>query len=158
MRRLLTALLLVIALSGSACGSDQSSYSGSSSPSPELATTIIDTGDEVVLVDTEVADSPEERAQGLMHRKSLGEDEGMMFLYFEPQNGWFWMKDTTIPLSIAFFDHQGRIIEMMDMHPCRAEPCKTYSPDEPYWGALEVNQGAFEQWGVEEGDVIHSNQ
>ena len=109
-------------------------------------------------MDTEVADSPEERARGLMYRKSLGEDEGMMFVYFEAQSGSFWMKNTTIPLSIAFFDHDGKIIEILDMDPCREEPCETYSPNKPYWGALEVNQGAFEEWGVEEGDILRSNQ
>ena len=151
-------MLVVFSLAALSCGDDQSSYSASPSPSPERATTIIDTGDEVVLVDTEVADSPEERSQGLMHRESLDDDEGMMFVYFEEHTGGFWMKNTSIPLSIAFFDRDGTIIEILDMDPCEEDPCDLYSPDEPYWGALEVNQGAFEEWGVQAGDVIHSNQ
>ena len=158
MRKLLSGLIILIALAGSSCGDTNTSYSSSPSPSREVATTIIDTGDEVVLVETEVADSDAERRRGLMNRKSLAEDEGMLFVFFEENTGVFWMKDTLIPLSIAFFDHDGKIVSIMDMDPCRKDPCKVYDPGVPYWGALEVNQGAFERWGVEEGDIIRTNQ
>lgn len=156
--RTLVAATVVALLSFAGCGNDDSSYSGSPSPSPDRATAVIDTGNEVVLVDVEVADSPEERATGLMGRKSLGEDEGMLFVFFEPTKSSFWMKDTLIPLSIAFIDDENKIISIQDMDPCREEPCPPYAPDEPYWAALEVNQGAFEEWGVEVGDVVRSNQ
>ena len=139
------------------CG-DDGSYSATPSPSPERAMVTIDTGDEVVLVDVEVADSPEERSKGLMNRKSLDADKGMLFVFFEEDTGGFWMKDTLIPLSIAFFDRDGEIISMLDMDPCRESTCPSYDPDAPYWGALEVNQGAFEEWGVEVGDTIRVNQ
>lgn len=156
MRKLIFLALSLLLLA--ACGNDDSSYSGSPTPSPARAMAIIDTGDEVVLVDVEVADSDEERALGLMNRESLDEDKGMLFLYFEPNRGGFWMKDTLIPLSIAFFDEKGEILEIMDMEPCEADPCPTYDPGVRYWGALEVNQGAFEEWGVSEGDTLRTNQ
>ncbi len=121
-------------------------------------TVLIETDEDTVLLDVEVAQTDEQRARGLMGRRFLPEDAGMVFIFFDRTRGGFWMKNTRIPLSIAFFDHDGKIIEILDMDPCRKEPCEIYSPDERYWGALEVNQGAFEEWGVEEGDVIESNQ
>lgn len=151
-------LLSAIALSCAACGAAGDSNT-TAEPSLNPATTMIETDDGVVLVYSEVADTPEERAEGLMNRESLEEDEGMMFLYFEEHRGGFWMKDTSIPLSIAFFDRTGKIVSILDMDPCEEEdPCPTYDPGKPYWGALEVNQGAFEEWGVEVGDLIRSNQ
>ena len=108
-----------------------------------------------VLVEVEIAETDEQRARGLMGRKSLAEDEGMVFVFFERSSGGFWMKDTLIPLSIAFFDQQGTIVDILDMEPCREDPCDIYAPSAPYWGALEVNQGSFGEWGVSEGDDIN---
>ena len=105
------------------------------------------------MVEIEVADSPETRARGLMHRESLPDDAGMVFLYFEESAGGFYMLNTLIPLSIAFFDETGKILKIMDMDLC-GTTCPTYDPGVSYRGALEVNQGAFEEWGVEVGDVI----
>lgn len=158
MPKLLPLTLTLLATLVVSCNDDPGSGSAPASPSPERATAIIDTGEEVVLVDTEVADSPQERALGLMNRESLDQDEGMVFVYFEETTGTFWMKNTLVPLSIAFFDHDGKIVSILDMDPCREEPCRRYDPGVPYWGALEVNQGAFEEWGVEVGDVIRLNQ
>ncbi len=89
-----------------------------------------------------------------MNRATLPEDAGMVFLWFGPTSGAFYMKDTLIPLSIAYFDERGRILKILDMEPCEQDPCKLYDPGITYWGALEVNQGAFERWGVEPGDTI----
>ena len=156
---MLTRFVVVLALlaGGAACG-DSSGDESLPRPSLNPATAMIDTDDGIVLVNTEVADSPQERARGLMGRKSLGEDEGMMFLYFEEHRGPYTMRNTLIPLSIAFFDRTGEIISILDMEPCEEEPCPLYDSGKAYWGALEVNQGAFEDWGVELGDRIRSNQ
>ena len=149
------ALCLVLFMS---CGgsSDPASDGAtpSSSPTFRRGTAIIETDDGAVLVNIEVADTPEQRALGLMHRESLADDAGMVFVFFEDTSGGFWMKNTLIPLSIAFFDGTGRIVKILDMDPCDADPCPTYDPGTAYRGALEVNQGAFEGWGVEEGDRI----
>ncbi len=118
------------------------------------STAVIETDDGSVLVNVEVADTPDERAEGLMHRESLAPDAGMVFVFFEDTTTGFWMKNTLIPLSIAFFDERGRIVRIMDMEPCEADPCPLYEPGVEYRGALEVNHGAFDEWGVEVGDVI----
>lgn len=99
----------------------------------------------------EVATTPRQQALGLMFRKSLGEDEGMVFLFPAPTAGGFWMKDTLIPLSIAFFDRQGIILRILDMTPCRKDPCPVYYPGLLYQGALEVNLGWFARRKIREG-------
>lgn len=149
-------LLLILALTClplAACDNDDT-YT---EQTKRFATTIA-TDNGVVLIRTEVADSEEERRVGLMNRTKLDEDSGMLFVFFEEHSGGFWMKDTLIPLSIAYFDNEGRIVSILDMEPCRKDLCPTYDPGVPYWGALEVNLGAFDEWGVEEGDIIRTNQ
>lgn len=89
-----------------------------------------------------------------MGRKELPPDHGMIFLYFEDTQSSFYMKNTLIPLSIAFFDVEGNIVEILDMEPCTADPCELYTPTHSYRGALEVPQGSFETWGVSKGDRI----
>lgn len=101
-----------------------------------------------------LADSPDERAHGLMGRTDLGADDGMLFVFQEPWSGAFWMKDTLIPLSIAFWDEGGRIISILDMAPCIEDPCPTFGPDQPFVGAVEVDRGAFERHGVVLGDTV----
>jgi uncharacterized protein len=120
----------------------------------DKARALIDTDGGSLFVNVEIADTPAKREQGLMGRESLDEDSGMVFIFFEPSSSPFWMKDTLIPLSIAFFDDEGDIVDILDMDPCKKEPCPFYTPAAPYFGALEVNQGAFEDWGVEVGDRI----
>jgi uncharacterized membrane protein (UPF0127 family) len=104
------------------------------------------------------ADSSAERQQGLMGRTSLGANEGMIFLWSDVAEGAvtsrFWMKDTLIPLSIAFWDEDGRIVGIRDMEPCTEDPCPMYGSPEPYVGALEVNVGFFVEHGVTTGDRI----
>lgn len=107
-----------------------------------------------VFVDVEIAQTPEHRQRGLMDRESLAGDAGMMFVYFEPTTTGFWMKDVTFPLSVAFIGEDQTILQIIDMEPCPEEPCPTYSPDVKYTAALEVNQGAFEEWGIGVGDTV----
>jgi uncharacterized membrane protein (UPF0127 family) len=64
------------------------------------------------------------------------------------------MKDTPIPLSIAFWDRRDRIVALLDMEPCRADPCPTYDAGVPYVGAVEANQGFFANHGVTTGDRV----
>ncbi|MEA2517709.1 MAG: uncharacterized protein QOG16_1547 [Actinomycetota bacterium] len=143
-----------LALSG--CARDGALPEGAPTPSPSFrpGTAIIETDHGAVLVNVEVADSQELQQLGLMHRESLAEDAGMIFLFFEDHTSGFWMKNTQIPLSIAFFDRGGKILKILDMEPCERDPCPTYEPNVSYRGALEVNEGAFKEWGVELGDVI----
>ena len=106
------------------------------------------------VVDVEIADSDEERQVGLMNRESLPEDAGMLFVFEEDVSFGFWMKNTLIPLSIAFADGDGEIVRILDMEPCEADPCTVYEPEATYRTALEVNRGAFADWGVAEGDRL----
>jgi hypothetical protein len=97
----------------------------------------------------EVASTPEERRRGLMFRQSLPADSGMLFVFPEDSRSAFWMKDTLIPLSIAFLSADGRVIDIQDMMPL--DEALHYSP-EPYRYAVEANQGWFRTHGVTVGD------
>jgi uncharacterized membrane protein (UPF0127 family) len=162
MRRLLILfipVLILVGCSDSSNGSEDVSEPQVTRPpgSPEFARgrVLIDTGGNSVLVDVDVAETDEQRAFGLMKRESLPDDEGMLFVFFEDSTSAFTMRNTLIPLSIAFFDFDGEILKILDMEPCEAEPCPSYDPAVTYRGALEVNQGAFDEWGVEVGDKIN---
>jgi uncharacterized protein len=137
-------LLFVLSFSVAACRSESEFRS---------ATAVLH-GTETVTLAVEVADSPAERERGLMGRASLAPDAGMVFLFDRATTTAFVMRDTTIPLSIAFYDHRGTIRQILDMNPCRTEPCPLYLPRAAYLGALEVRQGAFRRFGVQEGDRI----
>jgi uncharacterized protein len=142
----LASLLLLVAV---ACGSAEEV----SDPNVSAALSIR-TDDGTVSLDVQVADTPEERQTGLMGRESLSPYDGMAFVWEEPVVGTFWMKDTVIPLSIAFWDDDGRIVSILDMDPCTEDPCPTYGPDEPFVGAVEVDPGTFERHGVTLGDRV----
>jgi uncharacterized membrane protein (UPF0127 family) len=87
--------------------------------------------------------------------RALAPDEGMVFVFDEPHEGGFWMKDTLLPLSIAFWDQEGLIIDIFTMEPCEADPCPTYRPRGPYVAALEMGAGWFDGHGVSLGDRVH---
>ena len=117
-------------------------------------TATITTGDRQLVLQVERARTTEQRAQGLMGRRSLGPRAGMVFEYASPTNGAFWMKNTLIPLDIAFYDGRGRILRIFTMTPCRTDDCPFYDPGVAFRGALEVNAGSFRRWGVKRGDRI----
>jgi uncharacterized protein len=141
--RSLALALAIIALS--ACGG------GGDADQPRA---VIETSEGEVAIDVEIADDDAERERGLMERTELAPDAGMIFVYPNDVSGAFWMKDTLIPLSIAFYGEDGRIVKILDMEPCQQDPCRLYDPGVPYRGALEVNQGAFDEWNVREGDRV----
>jgi uncharacterized membrane protein (UPF0127 family) len=100
------------------------------------------------LVRAEVADSFASRMQGLMHRKSLAQNAGMLFVFEEAGPHCMWMKNTYVPLSVAFLDDAGAIINVADMTPhsedshCAAKPARY---------ALEMNRGWFAERGIKPG-------
>lgn len=146
---MLVRVALVLALSLASCG-------GEPEPPPTPGTPVLSIGVDggTATLGVEIADEPAERALGLMGRTSLPEDHGMVFLFERETSSGFWMKDTLIPLSIAFWDGDGRIVAILDMTPCEADPCPTYRPGVPYVGAVEVNRGWFERNGVGIGDRV----
>lgn len=97
----------------------------------------------------EVASTPESRSQGLMFREEMGWDEGMLFAFDREAMHGFWMKDTFIPLSIAFLDSRRRIIAIEDMEPMDE---RVRLPPRPILYALEVHRGWFKAHGVRVGD------
>lgn len=134
MRASLVVLLIGIALTG--CIGDEAEYQ------------IEIRG---VVFSVELANTPELREHGLMDREHLAERTGMLFAFDEPELRAFWMRDTLIPLSIAYLDSQLVIREIHDMEPLDESPIS--SRIEAHY-ALELNQGEFESHGVRVGDRI----
>jgi uncharacterized membrane protein (UPF0127 family) len=99
----------------------------------------------------EVASTPEERATGLMHRFSLRPDSGMLFVFERAEPQAFWMKNTFIPLSIAFIAADGRIVSIEDMAP-QTESSHWSKGPVPY--ALEMRKGWFAERGIRPGDRV----
>jgi uncharacterized membrane protein (UPF0127 family) len=117
-------------------------------------TAVISTPARTVQVRVEIAETPAQRQQGLSGRRTLAPNSGMAFLWKSDVRGQCWMKNTSIPLSIAFWGKSGRILRILDMTPCRRDPCKLYDPQVAFRGALEVNRGAFARWGVRRGALV----
>ena len=114
-----------------------------------LPTATIGVGDRSMLV--ELAFEPKTRSQGLMFRDSLHRNEGMLFIYPKSEPRSFWMKNTRVPLSIAFADSQGVIVFMADMQPLSTQHTAS---DKPAKYALEVAQGWFKANNVKVGDKL----
>ena len=105
-----------------------------------------------VRIVVEVSDTPESRTRGLMFREELAPDEGMLFVFDAEQYLSFWMKNTQIPLSIAFIGRKGIIFQIEDMMPFDTETLHRSSRPARY--ALEMNQGWFGRNGVEVGGRV----
>jgi len=103
-----------------------------------------------------LAETAQQRAQGLMNRRDLAGYDGMLFDFASPVNVGFWMKDTPLPLSIAYFDGDGRFVSAVDMAPClgRGNNCPSYPASGPFRYALEVAQGGLGALGVGPGAVL----
>ena len=103
------------------------------------------------LIRAEVVSEPGTRAEGLMYRKNMAQNAGMLFIFDEPQVHCMWMKNTLIPLSVAFIDDRGAIVNIADMEPqtenshCAAQPVRY---------ALEMNRGWFAARGVKPGSRL----
>ena len=108
-------------------------------------------GGDPVTVPVELADSSPQRSRGLMFRASLPADEGMLFRFAADTTGGFWMQSTLLPLSIAFIDAAGRIVDIQDMEPLTTT---AHAPPSAYRWALEMNQGWFSAAGVAAGDTV----
>jgi uncharacterized protein len=111
-------------------------------------------GNRSIKITVQVADTPKKREKGLMFVEKLPKNEGMLFVYPVKTFGGFWMKNTFIPLSIAFLDLDGKILRILDMEPCYEDECPTYDPELSYYYALEVNLGWFEKNQIKEGDSV----
>jgi len=150
MRRMASVGLVVLTLA--ACAHTAEPVHGAAGN--RILVRIRTAGGTIELENLDVARTTEAQAMGLMGRTSLPQDGGMAFLFDEQTTAAFWMKDTLIPLSILFWQGDGRIIDILDMRPCRTDPCPVYRASGPYVGAIEMNRGVFERLGVEIGDTL----
>ena len=99
----------------------------------------------------ELAISDPQRTQGLMFRKSLGKNEGMLFVFDELEYHSMWMKNTLIPLSVAFVDPKGEILNILDMEPLTLD---THTAAGPARYAIETNKGWFAEKKIKAGDKV----
>ncbi len=106
-------------------------------------------------IKAELADESYEHARGLMFRKSLGQDEGMLFIFPDAQYRTFWMKNTLIPLDILFLDSNLTIVDIKkDFQPCQQDPCSVYTSQLPASYVLEVNAGFVSENMVKIGELV----
>ena len=145
------ALLLALAVGGcgGGGGSDADDAGGGTLPTATI-TLIGATGARLELT-VEVARTAAERSHGLMFRDDLAEERGMLFVYQRETKVGFWMKNTKIPLSIAFIAADGTILETKEMKPLSNA---LNAPARAYRYALEVNRGWFERHGLGSGDRV----
>lgn len=104
-------------------------------------------------VHAEVADTPDSRTSGLMQRDHLCANCGMLFVFPTPGRYSFWMKNTLLPLSIAFISADGKILNIAEMQP--NDTSEIHGPDGNVLYTLEMNAGWFAKHGVKSGDRIH---
>ncbi len=102
-------------------------------------------------VTAEIADTPQKRAVGLMGRFSLAPDSGMLFVYPDEAVRSFWMKNTPLPLSIAYLSRSGRVVHIASMRPLSEEPVSSVHPT---MYALEMTEGWFAQHNVKVGQSV----
>ena len=112
--------------------------------------TIVTAQGEVARLQVEIADTPETRSVGLSGRAEIPEDTGMLFIIPNRGSG-FWMKDTLVPLSVAFLARCGEIVDIQDMEPLSMD---LHNTDAEYSFGLETPLGWFRDNGVEVGDLV----
>ena len=103
------------------------------------------------LIDVQVASTFEQRGTGLMFRTEMPQHEGMLFVFEQPSQQCFWMKNTLLPLSAAFIADNGRIVNIVDMKP---QTLDSHCSIEPVRFVLEMNQGWFAKKGLKAGSVL----
>ena len=153
--RVLPALLALTLFTGPAAAG--SALAGSAAAAVSVftrGTVTLVQGEFRATLRVEIADTSAERALGLMHRAVLPKDAGMLFIY--PKSDWrsFWMKNTRIPLSLAYISAGWRITEIVRMNPPPGRVLRTYPSKKPARYALEVNRGWFKRNGIGVGAEV----
>jgi uncharacterized protein len=163
MNTLARLILSVVLLGLAGCGGEQPPVAAPSAPAAAgplkpsepfgVTTVTLRSPDRGVQLAVPVYDAfePKLRQRGLMGRRKLPRNAGMVFRFPGGHRGGFWMKNTLIPLSIAFFDRSGTVVAVLDMPPCKQQSCPSYDPEVAYRGALEVNKGFFDRVGLKKG-------
>jgi uncharacterized protein len=153
------ALAVVIAaLLAAGCTGDTKSGGASAAQAGDPAlpsVTITTAAGTSIAMPVEVADDDLERTCGLMFRTSLPENQGMLFVFRQDGSGGFWMRNTRIPLQIAYVSADGRIVDILEMVPLPdGAPPVIYTPRGPYRYAIEANTGWFDRNGIAPGDLV----
>ena len=138
-RALLTLLLSGLAFSASAQDSAQTNL-----PRIKLQAGMFQ-------IDTQVAQTPDQRSIGLMFRKEMPQHEGMLFVFEQPATQCFWMKNTLLPLTAAFVADDGTIVNLADMKP---QTTDSHCSEKPVRFVLEMNQGWFTKKGLKAGSRL----
>lgn len=120
-------------------------------PAAHAELPVVELGLGMHVVRAEVADTVPARMQGLMHRKTLARNAGMVFVFDEDAIHCMWMKNTLVPLSVAFLDRSGEIINIADMQPLSERP---HCAARPARFALEMNRGWFAERGIGPGAKV----
>lgn len=145
MKRILSAFILsLIFLSAVSCKEKQTKL-----PAKDL--TITRSDGTTVIVNAEIAKTPETREHGFMERKTIPDNTGMIFIFEQDQILSFWMKNTPTPLSIAFIDYSGKIRDIFDMKPFSLD---TIVSTVSVRYALEVPKGWFAKNNIKPGDMV----
>ena len=181
--RFMAVALALMALGAACSGASESSAKSSAEHNDVASTlpaiTLTTAAGQTVALAVEVADDDFERPCGLMYRTELPENQGMIFIFPEDQGGPFWMRNTLIPLSIAYVAADGRIVDILDMQhvpgpgftpyelpngavvavpdgqaPPPGAMAKTYPPRALYRYAIEVNWGWYARHGIAVGDRV----
>jgi len=147
--RLVTSTLRSVAMIGYAIGLIGAPLTQAQAQERGLPRTTLQAG--MYLIRAEVAGDADSRARGLMFRERLGANEGMLFVFEQPSTQCFWMRNTLVPLTIAFLADDGRIVNTADMEPkSEASHCSS----EGVRFALEMERGWFAKRGLNRGDRI----
>ena len=120
-------------------------------PQTDLQRLVIQAG--MFQIDAQIAQTPQQRQIGLMFRKDMPTHEGMLFVFEEPQKQCFWMKNTLLPLTAAFVDDDGVIVNTADMQP---QTTDSHCSDKPVRFVLEMNQGWFAKKKIGKGYKLKS--
>lgn len=109
---------------------------------------------EKISMEVEIASTAPAQAKGLMNVKEVPDDYGLVFIWPEPGVHSFYMKNTLIPLDIAWWDEDGKIVDIQTMTPCRQDPCPVYDPAAEHIAAVEVKAGLLSSSEVRVGDSV----
>ena len=151
-----TIAAAAVALLVTACSGGSSAPAPSPSPTFSRGTVLIDTDGDTVLLHSLFAQTPEQRSRGLTDARVLPEGWAMVFVFFHSTTAPVPKTAASIPLSVALFDVDGRILEIFDVAACESTPCPVPDPGVAYMGAIATRQGLFEERGVTVGDVVHA--
>jgi uncharacterized membrane protein (UPF0127 family) len=142
MKKLVTSLLAAVALAAAA----QTGEPQMNLPRVKLAAGMHQ-------IDAQVAATMDQRMTGLMFRKEMPQHEGMLFVFEQPQQQCFWMKNTLLPLSVAFVDDDGTIVNIDEMKP---QTLESHCSAKPVRYVLEMNTGWFAKKGIKAGTKLQS--